>query len=923
MSDPARFQRLDALFDAVLERPPAERAAFLDTACAGDAGLRREVERLLAADARATSFLEQPAVSPSSHESPEPPLPRRLGPYLLLREIGGGGMGVVYLARRDDEQYEREVAVKILRAGSRDTEAVHRFLAERQILARLEHPDIARLYDGGTTEDGRPFLVMELVDGLPLDEYCDLQALPIDARLALFRRVCAAVQYAHQNLLVHRDLKPANILVTAGGEPKLLDFGIAKQLAPEGADTAGTDLTRTGSRMMTPSYASPEQIRGEPITTATDVYSLGVLLYGLLTGRGPYRVASGLPHEIEHAICDQEPERPSQALFRRGDPAPKTLETTAETVARARGTRPAALQRKLRGDLDTIVLTALRKEPARRYASAAELAADLDRHLQHLPVAARPDTLLYRTRKLLRRRQKTVAAAAIAAVVALGFVVGLVEQGRNLARERDKARYALSFLVDTFREASPYETERGSLTAGEILEEGSTRVSRELAKRPDAQAAVMDAIGEAQLGLGRADAAAPLLARALELRRKAGDTEPLELATSLEHLAGARYEQSAFPETEALLREAVALRRREDSDPEALAAALNQLGQTVAARDAVTKEVEALHQEALSLAHRAEGAAGPLVAESLILLGRRAGDQGDYERAERLYREGLAVQRKVLGATHPKTIRETAALTAILLDGGKPKEAESLLLENLALQRRVLGHNHPDLLYTLTNLGRARQNQGDNAGAEAAYRQALALPRTSSNDANVLQAGMLTNLATVLLAQNRIEEAMPLLTEALELRRRALGDRHPLVGQILLHLARVERLRKHFPEGRVLAQQALAIVEEAEGAAHPHVAFPLREIGNNFMDQGNAAAAEPYLRRTLDVRLHSLSAGHPDVAKAQVSLAGCLIELGRKAEAETLLRQARATLLAGADGKRVKEIDDLLASLGRDVPPAR
>jgi serine/threonine protein kinase len=916
MCDPAHFQRLDALFDEALERPLAERAAFLDAACVGDTGLRREVERLLAADARASRFLEQPAVSPSPRESPEPPLPRRLGPYLLLREIGGGGMGVVYLACRDDEQYEREVAVKILRAGSRDTEAVHRFLAERQILARLEHPDIARLYDGGSTEDGRPFLVMELVDGLPLDEYCDLHALPIDARLALFRRVCAAVQHAHQNLLVHRDLKPANILVTAGGEPKLLDFGIAKQLAPEGADTAGTDLTRTGSRLMTPSYASPEQVQGEPITTATDVYSLGVVLYGLLTGRGPYRVASGLPHEIEHAICDQEPERPSQALFRRGDPPP-------ETVARARGTRPAALQRKLRGDLDTIVLTALRKEPARRYASAAELAADLDRHLQYRPVAARPDTLLYRTRKLLRRRQKTVAAAVIAAVVALGFVLGLVEQGRRLAREGDKARYALSFLVDTFREADPYETERGSLTAGEILEEGSARVSRELGKRPDVQAAVMDAIGQAQLGLGRTAAAAPLLARALELRRRAGDTEPLELATSLEHLAGARYEQAAYPEAEALLREAVALRRREGSDPKALAAALNQLGQAVAVRDAVTKEVEALHREALSLAHRAEGAAGPLVAESLILLGRRAGDQGDYERAERLYREGLAVQRKVFGATHPKTVREAAALAVILMDGGKPKEAESLLLENLALQRKVLGNNHPDLLYTLSNLGKARQSQGDSAGAEAAYRQALALPRTSSSDASLQHAAVLTNLASVLLAQDRIEESMPPLTEALELRRRALGDRHPLVGQILLHLARAERLRKHFPEGRALAQQALAIVEEGEGADHPHVAFPLREIGNNFMDQGNAAAAEPYLRRTLDVRLHSLSAGHPDVAKAQVALASCLIELGRKAEAETLLRKARATLLAGGDGKRVKEIDDLLASGGKMVDNKR
>ncbi|HXT22773.1 MAG TPA: serine/threonine-protein kinase, partial [Thermoanaerobaculia bacterium] len=292
MSDRARFQQVDAVFAATLERPAAERDAFLSTACAGDPELRREVERLLAADASMEDFLARPATvpvdlagdAPPGEPSPEPP-PARLGPYRLLRELGSGGMGTVYLAARDDAEYERQVAVKILRSGIGDAAAVQRFLAERQILARLEHPSIARLYDGGTTADGRPFLVMELVDGIPIDEYCDAHVLPLAARLQLFRRVCAAVEHAHRSLLVHRDLKPANILVTAAGEPKLLDFGIAKALDPSAGEASG----RTAfAPCLTPRYASPEQVRGEPITTASDVYSLGVILYELLTGRGPY-----------------------------------------------------------------------------------------------------------------------------------------------------------------------------------------------------------------------------------------------------------------------------------------------------------------------------------------------------------------------------------------------------------------------------------------------------------------------------------------------------------------------------------------------------------------------------------------------------------------------------------------------------------
>src|SRR6185295_13117200 len=568
--DSERWHEVDRLFADALDRPPAERPAYLDEACGGDAVLRREVERLLAADQAGSRFLVS-----SPGELLRLVLDRQeeggsLGPYRLLRKIGSGGMGTVYLARREDEHYQRDVAVKVLRSGLATTEAFHRFLAERQILANLEHPNIARLYDGGSTDDGRPYLVMELVEGVPVDQYCDQHRLTVDQRLALFQKICAAVQYAHQNLLVHRDLKPANILITPEGEPKLLDFGIAKRLAPQ----PGSSLqeTRTGLRMLTPSHASPEQVRGEAITTASDVYSLGVILFELLAGRGPYQISAELQYEIERATCEQEPDRPSAALLRPGSPS-------AEETALARKTRPQALARRLRGDLDNIVLTALRKEPRRRYGSASQLAEDLERHLQNLPVTARPDTLRYRTRKFVRRHRTAVAATVAVILLVAGAVASLAAQGRVLAQERDKARYALSFLVDTFKQADPYHTQGERLTAREILDQGADRISRELAGQPDVQAAVMDAIGEVDLGLGRYDKAEPLLKRSLALRWQVLGTTSLEVAESLEHLAALRNERSDQAGAESHLREALAIRRRRQGDRNlAVARTLNALG---------------------------------------------------------------------------------------------------------------------------------------------------------------------------------------------------------------------------------------------------------------------------------------------------------------------------------------------------------
>jgi serine/threonine protein kinase len=883
---PDRWRQIDTLFAEVLERPAGEREAFLAAACAGDDELRRAVEDLLAADEESATFLERPAGELLGFMPEE----GRLGPYRLLRRLGDGGMGTVYLARREDEHYERDVAIKVIRSGLQSPEALHRFFAERQILARLEHPNIARLYDGGSTEDGRPYLVMELVEGVPVDDYCDEHQLSIDRRLDLFRRICAAVQYAHQNLLVHRDLKPANILVTATGEPKLLDFGIAKRLEP-GSSTL-PNMTQTGLRMMTPTYASPEQVRGDAVATTSDVYALGVLLYELLAGRSPYRLVNGLPHEIERAICEQEPERPSAALLRMVEGAP-----SPDEIAQARGLRPHALQRRLRGDLDNIVLMALRKEPGRRYGSAAQLSRDLESHLQSLPVVARADTLPYRARKFVRRHRAGVAAAAVVVLLVAGFIVSLIVQGRRLAQERDKARYSLSFLLDTFKDADPYHTKGGRLTADEIMTRGAERVSRDLSGRPDVQAALTEAIGEVELGLGRYDQAEPLLKRSLELRRATFGPDSLEVADSLENLGHLKQERSAYGESEVLLRQALAIKRRRLGEHLDVAEVLNGLGELLVSKGQAA-EAEKLHRDALAIAMKVEGAVGPTVAESLLDLSKSKLAQGNYTAAERIARQGLVVERRVLGARDPRLYKVQSEVGRVLIEAGKFKEAEGLLRQSLRAQREILGQEHPDVNSTLGDLAYTLHRQAHWSEAEGMNRELLRLVRTQYGPSHRLIDDTLINLATNIDAQQRPAQALPYYEEALEIRRRNFGPESAQVAQALLLIAGARRSLKEYPQAVPLAQQALDILEKVHD---PHVDFALRELGRDYLGLGKPARAEPHLRRAVALRRQALAKDHPDLAVAEFTLADCLIDLGRYGEAAALLREARAVLKKHAE----------------------
>ena len=444
-----RWQQVKAVLSAALEKDTSERPVYLDQACAADSSLRAEVESLLAVEQDSSPHVLTSAWASTADSFANPRLGRRIGPYQLVEEIGAGGMGEVYRAFRADDQYKKEVAIKLVRAGQDSEFVVARFRNERQVLASLEHPNIARLLDGGTTDDGIPYFVMELIQGKPFIQYCDEHRLSITERLKLFLQVCSAVQYAHQQLIIHRDLKPGNVLVTADGIPKLLDFGIAKILGPA-ASSGSFDATMSMFRVLTPAYASPEQVKGEPISTASDTYSLGVILYECLTGRSPYGVTANTPHTIAQAVCEVEPGKPS-TVIRAGDRAVlenASVEMLAAISAMREGTAEK-LARRLRGDLDNIVLMALRKEPQRRYVSVEQFADDIRRHLNHLPVIARQDTIRYRAGKFVARHKAGVAGVAtVVMVLILGIIVTVREERIAQRRFNDVRATANSLIFD-------------------------------------------------------------------------------------------------------------------------------------------------------------------------------------------------------------------------------------------------------------------------------------------------------------------------------------------------------------------------------------------------------------------------------------------------------------------------------------------
>ena len=768
--------RVEEVFFRVLALPEGQRREALAELCGTDARLRAEVESLLAHEPGSDDFLNRPAMvlsgsalDPDRGTLVDDAVGTSVGPWRIERRIASGGMGSVYLGVRTDGQFQQQVAIKVVKRGMDSEDVLRRFVQERRTLGALDHPNIARLLDAGVTPDGRPALVMEYVPGTPISDYCDERKLGIEQRLRLFRTVCEAVRAAHRVLVVHRDLKPGNILVTPEGVPKLLDFGIAKLLGEEPADAR----TIAAERRLTPEYASPEQVAGRPLTTATDVYSLGVILYELLTGRRPYKLSTRSAGEMERVIGHQTPPPPSEAPTR----AP---EREQSDTARLRQTTPRRLRRALAGDLDNIVLMAMRKEPERRYQSVEQLAGDVDRYLAGLPVIARPDTLGYRTNKFLRRHAMGVsvtAAVAVLGVVALGAVAwqSLVarEQSR-VAREqrdaaylaRDQSEQVVEFLRRMLLAADP-ANEGPEATIRAVLDHTALTIESELQAQPLVRAAVQSTIGQAYLALGLVEEASRHLESAFHTRLGLLGPEHHDVAEARLDLARLRYEQGRYTDAETLLRESLsaheALRGRENFDT---ARVMNDLGAVLRAQGRL-EEAEELHRRALSIRTQENGAESLLVAESLNNLAGVLAERGDLTGAVESARRALEIRRKLYPPKHPLVYQSVSNLGVMVGRSGEYAGAEALLREALDLERQVLDEDHPDIARTLSSLGAMVLFQSRPAEAEPMFREALRIREAVMPEGTQPVAIARVNLGRCLRAMGNDAEAADMLYRGL------------------------------------------------------------------------------------------------------------------------------------------------------------
>ncbi len=869
-----RWGQLEAFFYAATDAEPSQRADLLDRFCREQPYLCQEARALLQSSEETWGFLHNPLRQAAQQITAAPDVTgQMIGAYRIVRLLGEGGMGRVYLAERADDLYQQHVAIKLVQTGAGSTrDLLMRFSAERQILANLVHPHIAHLLDAGLTSNGLPYLVMEYVEGIPIDRYVADQGLSIAQRLELFRNVCSAVEYAHRNLVVHRDIKPANILVTAEGTPKLLDFGIAKLLRNPG--TVGAGLTRETERLMTPEYASPEQVRGQAITTSTDVYALGGLLFTLLTGRPPFRMQSTDPLEVARVICDKTPTRPSVALRQRSEAS-------------------AAGREKLSGDLDKIVLKALRKEPEKRYASVAELADDVRRYLEGYPLQAGSNAWSYRTYKFIRRNWVGVTAGFLMLLAILGFSAGMAVLARRAREERTraiqqqhKAEQEAAFLSGLFQATTP-DAERGkTITARDVLDVSVLRINKELAGEPEVRAAMLNSLGKSYVALGLYDQAQPLLEQAYQLRKPLGPT--MEYAESAASLADLKRAKGAYSEEEALLRQALEIRRRlAGEDRLLLSDTLGNLGECLYLQSR-NKEAEPVLRDAIAIGPPdTQQRAGAQNYLALVLEKR-----GAFEEASHLLRAAVDTSAKNSGTDGTDYLTALHNLAGALSDLGDLQGAEAAERKVLIIRERVSGKQHPDTLYSLNNLGWILLEKGDWRAAEPYLKLALEVNRARLGDKHPRMAASLNNWARVLQAKGDYTGAEKTYGQALTLLQENRQAETWAAAKIVANLSALQLDRSNYAGAQRYAQQALELRRKLGGDENPDVASSLVDVGLAEAFQGDAPAAEKDLRAALEIRKHLLNAGHPRILASQVRLAEVLMSENKLPDAEAILRDA-------------------------------
>jgi non-specific serine/threonine protein kinase/serine/threonine-protein kinase len=865
MEQGENWEKVQELFNAATELAADQQEAFLSNACGADHRLLAEVHSLLAAQRNPGN----PSESPLPPATAEMRVPAAIGPYRLVRKLGEGGMGQVWLAEQTSP-FRRQVAIKFVRPGIFSGSLLQRFQWERQSLAMMDHPAIAKVFEGGSTPAGEPYLVMEYVPGLPITDYCDAKKLTIPERLQLFIRACEGVQHAHQKAIVHRDLKPANILVVeidGHAMPRVIDFGLAKTLAL--IDDETVQQTHAGGLLGTPGYMSPEQADSgtEDVDTRTDVYSLGVILYVLLTGFLPFEVKGKPVHEVLRLLREQDPPRPSTRI--------ETEKDTASQAA-ARGTAPGQLRPVLKGDLDWIVMKALEKDRERRYQTPLELAADIRRYLNNEPIVARPISATYRLKKYVRRHRVGAAFAVAMALVLVSFTVMQARQLRRTTRERDRADRVTEYMANMFKVSDPGEARGNTITAREVLDKASRDIDSGLTQDPELQAQMMVLMSRVYVSLGLYSRAETLARQAVAIRNRVLGPEHPQTLEAMDALEWAISEQRK------------------------------------------TKEAEKLEQETLAIRRRVLGNEDPNTARSMVYLAWSLQEEGRYAEAEALQRPALATRRRFLGPEHQDTLVSMRDLAISLEMTGRLEEAEKLLRDALEIRRRVLGNDHPDTLAFMNNLAFALRREKRYPEAEKLLREALDTQRHVLGNDHPGTAAALSGLALTLVYQHRYPEAEKLYREAVDISSRAVGIDHPLTVQAMNNLAMtLEREGRH-SDAEILFRKVIDVEGRVSDKLLPANVVPstLTELGWTLAREGHYAEAEKWMREAIEKAVHLLGPESPSAAEAVYGLA-CIEALsGRPDAALGDLKHAvehglpTSTLLSMATDRDLKSLHD-------------
>ena len=890
-----KHPREEAIFEGALQLPPEHRETYLQAACGDDVTLWERIRDLIRFHEASDGPLETPAIASPPNAPIVPSLPAgekpgdKIGNYKILQLIGEGGCGSVFMAEQEHPVCRR-VALKVIKLGMDTKNVIARFEVERQALALMDHPNIAKVFDAGATETGRPYFVMELVRGIKITAYCDQNNLSTNERLKLFKQVCQAIQHAHQKGIIHRDIKPSNILVTQHDGvpvPKVIDFGIAKATGQRLTDqTVFTDFDQF---IGTPAYMSPEQaeVSGMDMDTRSDIYSLGVLLYELLTGRTPFDAKELMKVGLDamrRAIREMEPPKPSTRLS-------TMLDSDLTTIARQRQAATQKLIHLIRGDLDWIVMKSLEKDRTRRYENASSFAGDIEHFLNNEPVLARPPTALYRFQKFARRNKVVfIAGTAVTVAIVVGLVVSTLLYYREQAARRDadqeaqRSRQVAFFLEDMLKGVGPgVALGRDTTLLREILDKTLTRVTNDLKGQPEVQAEICNTLGQVYRALGQSGKAEELHRSARSLLNLSRGDKRRDVAVSLNDLALVLRDQGKLPEAEALHREALELRRKlYGNEHPKVAESLNNLALVLRSEGRLT-ESETLHRDALEMDRKSFGHDHLAVATSLNNLALALDAQGKPADAEPYLRESIDIQKKLLGDDQPGLAITLDNLAFVLREQGKLDEAETLERQSLAMQRKIFGPEYPSVATAINNLGLILAAQGKTIEAERLLREALAQRRKLLGQEHPELAASLHHLAALLRKEKQLDEAGRLEGEALAMRKELYGEENPAVANSLNNLALIRQDEHKLTEAESLFREAAAIQIKFLGNDHPSLAATLNNLALVLRDEGKLSESEVNLRRTLEIRRKHFGDDHPSVTASLTDLTN-VITRGKQSE---------------------------------------